>query len=66
MVSAPWLGKSLVEDNFINEQHTAERGHLFNVAIKPASTVMDLEGGNPINLCVVLMKSCALTVGSGS
>lgn len=27
---------------------------------------MDLGGGDPINLCAVLMKSCALMVGSGS
>lgn len=28
----------------------------FNIAIKPAFAMIELEGGNPINLCIVLIK----------
>lgn len=39
----------------VNDQHKAERSHFFNVAIKPTFTMIELEGGNPINLCIVGM-----------
>lgn len=31
-------------------------GHFFSTAIKPKFTVIELKGGNPINLCIVLIK----------
>lgn len=56
-VNALWYSKSLVQDDLVNDQHKVGRGHFFkNVVIKLAFTMIELEGGNRINLCVVLMK----------
>lgn len=44
----------------MNEQHKAEGGHFFNVATKPASPVVELDGGRPVDLCGVLVQSPSL------
>lgn len=37
----------------VNDQHKTDRGQYFNVAINSAFTVIELEGGDPINLFIV-------------
>lgn len=42
----------------VNDQHKTDRGQYFSVAINPTFTVVELEGGDPINLFTVLI-GCA-------
>lgn len=42
----------------VNDQHKTDRGQYFSIAINPAFTVIELEGGDPINLFTVLI-GCA-------
>lgn len=37
----------------VNDQHKTDRGQYFSVAINPAFTVIESEGGDPINLSAV-------------
>ena len=39
----------------VNDQHKTDRGQYFSIAINPAFTVIELEGGDPINLFIVLI-----------
>lgn len=63
-----WYSKSPALEKLVNDQHKVGRGHfLKNVVIKPTLTVIELEEGNPINLCIVLMELCTLlSVEGGS
>lgn len=39
----------------VNDQHKTDRGQYFSITINPAFTVIELEGGDPINLFIVLI-----------
>lgn len=39
----------------VNDQHKTDRGQYFSIAINPTFTVIELEGGDPINLFTVLI-----------
>lgn len=41
----------------VNDQHKTDRGQCFSVAINPTATVIESEGGDPINLPTVLIGS---------
>lgn len=46
----------------VNDQHKTEGGRGFKVAINPAFTVIEWEGGDPINFSIV-STACALPSG---